>query len=576
MVLAVLVVAVRGELQAAQRLAPTLQEQVRAADLTGARSTVAEAATHAGRASAASDNLVWRAAEWLPIVGDDLAAVRELSGTLSTLASGFAEPLLTLAADLQDGELLPHNQLVDMGRVDRLVATIEGADAAFDDSVARLSGVETAGTIAEIADARDTLVDLLSTARPTVETLGDIAPALPGVFGADAPRRYALMFQNSAETRPLGGTALAFVVITVDRGQIDVGETVHTNTAGFGRGAPVLDVPDDIDLLYGGDAGDYIANATVQPSFTAATDTVVANWLRYRGERLDGVISVDPVAVGYLLRATGPLPLSTGDVLTPQTTVPLLLNGVYQRYSGGSVFENDKQQNGVYSEAVIAVATRLTSGDVDLPNLVDAVVQGWNERRILFGSAHPDEQRRLSEAGLNGELPHSESTTDRVGVYFAETIGTKLAYYSSQRVTLAQGLCRDDGRQNYRVSVELGNGLDPADVDSTTDSVLGFYRLFGLPKGLQKMHVYLYTPPGSTIVGATVDGAAVPLEPFTDGDYPVGRALLTLPPGATSTVVYDVVAASPGQRALEAQVTPMVSPTPIETAPLDCASVPVT
>ena len=573
-VLAVLVVAVRGELQSAQQLVPTLQQQIRQIDLAGARQTVAEAASHADRAAAASDNPVWWLGERLPLVGDDLAAVRQLSSVMSLLASDFAEPLLRTAADLHDGELLPSDSAIDMARVERTVNAIQTADAALDEAVAQTADIETADTMVEIADARSALQQAMLSARPLVDTVSEVAPALPGVLGADGPRRYALMFQNNAETRSLGGTALAFVVIGVDHGQIDVGETVHTSSAGFGRGAPVIDEPDDIDRLYGGDAGDYVANATVRPSFRSAAETVLANWLRYRGETLDGVVSVDPVAIGYLLRATGSLQLHSGDVLDPDSTVPLLLNGVYQRFSSGDAHADDARQNEIYSQAVIAVATRLVSGDINLPALIESIDQGWKERRILFFSAHEDEQRRLATAGLNGELPISDSTTDRIGVYFAETIGTKLAFYSSQRVTLAHGLCRDDGRQNYRVSVELGNGLDPAEVENTSDSVLGYYRLFELPKGLQKMYVYLYAPPGSSIVGATVDGVGVALEPFTDADYPVGRTLVVLPAGTSGTVVYDVVAGTPGQRALEAQVTPMVAPTPIETVPLDCATVP--
>lgn len=572
-VLVVLVVAVRGELQSAQRLVPTLQQQLREADLVGARSTVAEAATHAGRAAAASDNLVWWAGEQLPMLGDDLTAVRQLSSSLSLLATDFAEPLLGAAADLEDGALLPRDSAIDMSRVERTVSAIKGADAALDKAVTQVAGIRTADSIVEIAEARSDLQKLVRSAGPVMKTVSEVAPALPGVLGADGPRTYALMFQNNAETRPLGGTALAFVVIAVDHGQIDVGQTVHTNTAGFGYGAPVIDEPDDIDRLFGGNAGDYVANATVRPSFHSAADTVIANWQRYRGETLDGVISVDPVAISYLLRATGPVQLSGGEVLDPESTVPLLLNGVYQRYSSGDAQADDARQNEIYSQAVVAVASRLVSGDLNLPALVESIDQGWKERRILFFSAHEDEQRRLASAGLNGELPVSDATTERVGVYFAETVGTKLAYYSSQEVTLSRAICRDDGLQNYRVSVELGNNLDPAEVESTSDSVLGYYRLFQLPKGMQKMFVYLYAPPGSRLVGATVDGVTRPLEPFTDTEYPVGRTLLVLPAGSTSTVTYDFVAGTPGQRALEAQVTPMVAPTPIKTAPLDCATV---
>jgi hypothetical protein len=66
----------------------------------------------------------------------------------------------------------------------------------------------------------------------------------------------------------------------------------------------------------------------------------------------------------------------------------------------------------------------------------------------------------------------------------------------------------------------------------------------------------------------------VPAGQFSDSGHPVDRQGFDVPPGATVTLVYDLVAATPGDRALEAQVSPMVSPTAIDTVPLDCADVP--
>ena len=87
------------------------------------------------------------------------------------------------------------------------------------------------------------------------------------------------------------------------------------------------------------------------------------------------------------------------------------------------------------------------------------------------------------------------------------------------------------------------------------------------------MHLMLYAPAGSTISAATVGGAAVPLTSYHDTTYPVAMITTQMAPGANQTVTFDVVAAQAGQRALDAQVTPLVSPTKITTAKLDCSTV---
>ena len=83
----------------------------------------------------------------------------------------------------------------------------------------------------------------------------------------------------------------------------------------------------------------------------------------------------------------------------------------------------------------------------------------------------------------------------------------------------------------------------------------------------------LYAPPGSQISGASVNGKPVALEGLHDTSYPVGKIIVSVDPGATATLTYDVVAAKPGKRALEALVTPMVNATSVTTAALDCATV---
>ena len=542
---------VKGELQEAQRLVPALEQQLRDTDLVGADDTMGELARHAASARDGSNGVVWRSSEWLPVLGDDLAAVRRLSVAMHLMASEAALPLLDLAA--HPAELAPAGGSVDLPAVQRAVAVIERADAAVADALATVDGVDTAHTIADITDAKQKMGDLLGTLHPLTGTLRELAPLAPALLGADGPRQYAVMFQNLAENRALGGTALAFVVVTVDQGRIEIGRSIPASTSGFGSGSPVIDVPPDLAALYGSEYGDYIGSATVRPSFTSAAQTVIGNF------------AVE----------SGPVRLQTGDLLSAQNAASLLLNEVYQRYaSSGDPEADDAAQNAFFADAVQATASRLLGGDIDLPALAESAARGWGERRILFYSAHGDEQARLAAVGLNGEPPLSDDTTDRVGVYFGETIGTKLAYYSSQKVLLGRAVCRDDGRANYRVTVELGNGLQADAAQVTSDSVLGFYRVEGLPKGLQRMNVYLYAPPGSTIVGATVDGVPQPAGQFGDGAYPVDRQRIALPPGATGTLVYDLVAATPGERTLEAQVTPMVSPTAIDTVPLDCADVP--
>ena len=565
---------VKAQLADAQHLVPTLEQQLRTGDLVRAEATAAELQQHSESAAATSAGSIWRGSEWLPVLGDDLVAVRQLAQAMHLAASQVAHPLLVLAAGLEENAL-PRSGVLDPRPLQAMAPVVERADAGLAEALALVDGVDTSGTIAEITGAKQTLGDALRQLQPVVHAVDELVPMVPALIGADGPRQYAVMFQNNAETRALGGTALAFVVVGVDDGRIVVGEEIPTSSSGFGAGDALLDVPPELAALYENAYGTHIANAPVRASFSGAAQTVIAAFGRDKGIAIDGVLSIDPVALGYLLRATDPIRLPSGDLLTADTAVPLLLNTVYERYASGTGDwqADDARQDAFYAQAVAATAERLLGGDVRLPEFADGLRQGWSERRILFYSAHDDEQRRLAAVGLNGELPVSDSAVDRFGIYLSENLGSKLAYYSSQKVMLGRALCRPDGRADYRVTLELGNTLDPVAAPFIADPVAGHYRTAQYPKGQQRMLVFLYAPPGSVIERVTVDGVSQPAGQFRDGEYTVDRQRVLIPAGATVTFVYDVVAARPGDRALEAQVTPMVSPTRVDAVPLHCGDI---
>jgi hypothetical protein len=88
------------------------------------------------------------------------------------------------------------------------------------------------------------------------------------------------------------------------------------------------------------------------------------------------------------------------------------------------------------------------------------------------------------------------------------------------------------------------------------------------------MFVYVYAPPGSTIAGATINGAPAALQAEHDDSYPVARLRVSIDPSTTVSMSVDITAKDPGKKTLATQVTPMVNATKMVPTPLDCATVP--
>jgi hypothetical protein len=336
---------------------------------------------------------------------------------------------------------------------------------------------------------------------------------------------------------------------------------------------PVISLPDGASDLYSGILGTFVANATARPSFTTAAEITQEMWQKSFGYSVDGVFSIDPIALSYVLRATQPITLPSGDVLNDQTLVPLLLNGLYQRFNSGDPAADNEAEDVIYGQAVSATFGALTGGALDVKKLVPALLQGWDEHRLLFWSAHPDEEKELAKIGLNGELPVSTAKTDQVGVYIQDNVGSKLNYYLRQSIELGSASCRADGKQSYRVGLAMTNSIDPSIVKTLTPSVVGNWQIEGLKKAVQREIVYVYAPPGAQITGVSLNGAAVGFDQMHDGNYPVARVTVTIAPGASVKLEYDIVTATVGKRTLEVQSTPMVTPTNVANVPLDCGTV---
>ena len=150
------------------------------------------------------------------------------------------------------------------------------------------------------------------------------------MLGADEPRTWLLLFQNSAELRSLGGMPGATAVITADGGHIAL---TGQGTASIPRfEEPVVELRPDLLGLYGERPAVWFSGTTILPNFAEAAPIAREMWRREPRRRGRRRHFARPVALSYLLRATGPITLPTGETLTSENAADLLLNQVYLKY----------------------------------------------------------------------------------------------------------------------------------------------------------------------------------------------------------------------------------------------------
>src|SRR5690606_32596944 len=139
---------------------------------------------------------------------------------------------------------------------------------------------------------------------------------------------------------------------------------------------PVLPLTDAELALYDRQLGTFVHVVNFTPHFPRSAELARAFWgLRYP-EELDGVLSIDPVALSYLLRATGPIEVQ-GRQLTAENAVDGLLNRVYVE------IDNPAAQDEFFSAVTGEVFGALTDGVDDPGEMLSGLARGAREGRLL-------------------------------------------------------------------------------------------------------------------------------------------------------------------------------------------------
>jgi len=529
--------------------------------LTNARDAAGDAASALADPATASDlindvsadtaaardltsDIIWKAGERLPWVGPQLAAVATIASALDDVASQSLAPLASTAASFSLDSIRPQNGAIDLTVFSELQGAASEGASGLGAAASVIDGIDTTPLVAPLRDAVGEVSTLVSQAHGAADALGRATTLLPPMLGADGPRDYLIVFQNNAEWRSLGGIVGAMVLVHTENGKITLG--AQASSSDFTRyDEPVVPLTDDERRLFSDRPATYVQNVTQIPDFTRDAPIIQEMWERETGTTIDGVLSLDPVALSYLLEATGPIALPTGDELNSENAVQLLLNEVYLRY------EDPRVQDAFFAAAAASVFASLTSGEADPTALVTALGRAGEEHRLMIWNASPDEQSVLDGTTLQGTLGSGDADATDFGVYLNDGTGSKMDYY--MQVGAAADSCTA-GEATLRVTL---HNTAPADAASLPDYITGGGS-FGIPPGEVETVSYIYLPAGASLVSTALAGSEE--SPRLGGGTDAGRQVLTwttqLAPGAEITL--DVTVATPETVEIVTRLTPTV------------------
>ncbi|GAA1758121.1 DUF4012 domain-containing protein [Nocardioides hankookensis] len=537
---------VNQDLTAAVDDVTVLRTAIEDGDDQAADAALTKLEDHSSSAAERTNGPTWWVLERLPSFGDDAQGVAVVSSVVDDLAASGIDPLVRVSGDLES--IVPSDGRIDPAAVEALQDPVTSARTAFVAADQRLSEEDSSGYVERFRSKYRDLASQVQEAASALTSADTAVRVLPSMLGAEGSKNYLLVFQNNAEIRATGGLPGAVSLVHADNGAVSMTRQVAANTFG-NTDKPVLPLTPAEEEIYGDVLGTFFLNANLQPDFPRAADLWKARWEQVYPEKVDGVLSIDPVAISYILGATGSITVD-GITLTADNAVDELLHEVYVRY------EDPAAQDTFFRAVASAMFDRISTG-VDSPrDLISALAKGADERRVYVHDFDEQVQSELSGTGVAGELDSAPGNNPQVGVYLTDATGAKMSYYLRYDVDVDATYCTD-GVQGLTGHASLSSDA-PTDAASLPAYITGGGQ-FGTKPGNQLVFVRLYGPVDGEVSGVALNGKPITGFPAIDSDgRKVFTAVVQLKPQQKADLTWRMRSGSEQTGSVDVAVTPSV------------------
>lgn len=530
---------IKSDLEASTGLVGELKASIAGNRMEEATAIVERMRDHTSNARRSASDPVWSLASAVPGLGTNFSATTEIAQSADDVVSQGVAPLMVLYSTLDWQKLIPGGNGSDLEALRHAAPTISSAAHAVSVSSERLEKLNAASLLPQIADPLNKARVELRSLSSTLKAAADAARIAPAMLGADTPRRYLLLVQNNAESRATGGIPGALAVLTLDKGKLSL--EAQSSAGALGSFVPPIPTDSEQQAIYSPRLGRFMQDVNLTPDFATSARTAQAMWTQRKGEHLDGVLSLDPVALSYILKATGPIQITDPLVqeigrelpstLSEQNVVKTLLSDAYAE------IPESKFQDVYFAGAAKEIFSALSSGVAQPKDLMNAISNSVGERRILLWSSSPDEQGTISQYALGGLVSGPAVSPTQFGVYFNDGTGGKMDYWVKRTVQVSKN-CTRDGYREVVIRVTSTNTA-PADAATSLPAYVTGAGAFGVPPGSVQTNVIAYGPVQSNVDTVVKDGTKIPFAAQQHDQRSVGTTTIVLAPGESSTLDFN-------------------------------------
>jgi hypothetical protein len=502
----------------------------RSGDAASATADLATSRTEFEQASDRVNGVLTAPARLVPGLAQQVEAV-QTTVDQGTAISATADDLVATA----DYDSLTYEGRLDLAQVKALAEPTARADAALADARRELARLQRGSLVPPLQDRIDQFADDIDEARSDTALAAQLLDVTPGLFGADGPRRYLVIFVTPAELRGGGGFIGSYAELSIDDGKATLTRSgrIDDLLEGPNQGNRTLTGPADYLARYGRfQPGDYLQDVTQSPNFPSSASVISQLYPQAGGAPVDGVISVDPTGLASLLELTGPVTVpGLDEPLSADNAVDILTTRQYLELG-------DRAARGeVLAEATKATFQKLIESSLPAPRtLADTLSPTVRAGHLRMWSPDRSEQRLFERLGASGDL-RIPTGNDGFSVVQQNSGNNKIDAYLHRTITYLPRIDAATGELTAELRIELRNDVPFAELP---DAVAGNTR--GVPRGTNLTALSVFTP--NKVTEATIDGEPVTLGPGSErGLNAWDTPLLQIPPGGTVTVTMQFAGA---------------------------------
>jgi hypothetical protein len=502
-------------------------DAARSGDAEGAAADLATSRDEFGQAADRVSGPLTLPAMLVPGLAQQVGAVQTTVDQGKAIAS-TADDLVATA----DYDRLSYDGRLDLAQVEALAEPTTRADAALVDARAELERLQGASLLPPLRDRIDQFAEDIDEARSDTALASALLEVTPGLFGADGPRSYLIIFVTPAELRGAGGFIGSYAQLDIVDGKATISRSgrIDDLLEGPNKGNRTLTGPDDYLARYGRfQPGDFLQDATQSPHFPSSASVIAQLYPQAGGAPVDGVIAVDPTGLAALLELTGPVLVpGLDEALSSENAVEILTRRQYLELG-------DRAARGeILAGATQSTFQRLTESSLPAPRtLADALSPAVRAGHLRLWSPNPDEQAVFERIGATGDLVIADGA-DGLSVVQQNSGNNKLDAYLQRSITYEPRVDAVTGELTAELRIELRNEVPSTDLPP---AVVGNTR--GVPVGTNLAALSVFTP--HRVARAAIDGEPVVLGPGTErGLNAWDTPLLQIPPGGTVVVTMQL------------------------------------